>query len=82
MKHFTLKKYQEKLKPKSISWTFLEFCPLGFIGKLFVASEIPDFVEYLAIFYNDWPCDWLLTSYTRTRACPLNTGPKVNFHKI
>ena len=53
-------------------------CPLGFIGKLFVTSELPDFIQYLSVFYNEWPCDWLLMSYTRTRACPINAGKVSN----
>ena len=72
LKRFALEKYELKHNHSgSIQWVFLEFCPLGFIGKLFVASELNDFVSYLSIFYNDWPCDWLLATYTRTRACPL-----------
>ena len=76
LKSFALQKYREKMDSSSssisngISWVFLDFCPLGFIGKLFVSSELSDFIQYLSVFYNDWPCDWLLATYTRTRACP------------
>ena len=72
MKAFTLANYASKKdESNGIQWVFLEFCPLGFIGKLFVASELNDFIAYLSVFYNEWPCDWLLATYTRTRACPL-----------
>ena len=77
MKSYTLKKYENKLQASGVDWTFIEFCPLGFIGKLFVTTEIPDFIHYISLFYNDWPCDWLLATYTRTRACPLNMSSKV-----
>merc|ERR1719150_2763282 len=76
MKSYTLKKYENKLQASGVDWTFIEFCPLGFIGKLFVSTEIPDFIQYISLFYNDWPCDWLLATYTRTRACPLNMSSK------
>ena len=72
LKNFALQKYQAKQNdPTKIQWIYLDFCPLGFIGKLFVSSELVDFISYLSIFYAEWPCDWLLTSYMRTRACPL-----------
>ena len=71
MKKFALRKYAEKKEENSPQWVFLDFCPLGFIGKLFVASELRDFITYLSVFFNEWPCDWLLATYTRTRACPL-----------
>ena len=73
LKTFALQKYKEKMDSSNhsaIPWVFLDFCPLGFIGKLFVSSELSDFIQYLSVFYNDWPCDWLLAAYTRTRACP------------
>ena len=83
LKSFALQKYKEKMDSSdsqgnnaAIPWVFLDFCPLGFIGKLFVSSELSDFIQYLSVFYNDWPCDWLLATYTRTRACPFTM--KVN----
>ena len=69
------------MQASGVDWTFIEFCPLGFIGKLFVTTEIPDFIQYISVFYNDWPCDWLLATYTRTRACPLNMSMKVHMKK-
>ena len=69
IKGFALQKYAEKIGGGGLQWVFLEFSPFGFIGKLFVASELNDFIMYLSIFFNDWPCDWLLMSYTRTRSC-------------
>ena len=72
LKNFALEKYQTKKSDATlIQWVYLEFCPLGFIGKLFVSDELLDFVSYLSIFYGEWPCDWLLMTYMRTRACPL-----------
>ena len=75
LKTFALEKYGQKLDPQHESqWVYLDFCPLGFIGKLFVADELTDFISYLSLFYNDWPCDWLLATYIRTRACPLGSS--------
>ena len=61
---------QSKCTLKSKTWSFSTF--FMEIGKLFVASELSDFIQYLSVFYNDWPCDWLLAAYTRTRACPFS----------
>ena len=57
-------------------WLILDFCSLGFIGKLFRTSDLLSFVVQYLIFYNDKPVDWLLADYSRTKICSLDSSPK------
>lgn len=50
MKHFALGKIAEK-KP----WFVIDFCQLGFIGKMFKSVELPWLVNFFLMFYNDKP---------------------------
>lgn len=51
------------------SWFLLDFCDLGFIGKLFRSSDLPDMATYFKLFFNDQPVDWLLTDFMKARLC-------------
>merc|ERR1711893_578481 len=55
MKKFALGRIAEK-KP----WFVIDFCQLGFIGKMFKSVELPWLVNFFLMFYNDKPVDWLL----------------------
>ena len=50
MKRFALGKIAEK-KP----WFVIDFCQLGFIGKMFKSIELPWLVNFFLMFYNDKP---------------------------
>ena len=50
-------------------WFLINFCKLGFIGKMFQAADLPILIQYLIMFYNDRPCDWLLDLFLKTKAC-------------
>ncbi|KAF5896251.1 alpha-1,3-mannosyl-glycoprotein 4-beta-N-acetylglucosaminyltransferase B-like, partial [Clarias magur] len=50
-------------------WLFLEFSQLGFIGKLFRASDLPTIVEFFLMFHKDKPIDWLLDHILWVKAC-------------
>ena len=50
MKNFALGKIAEK-KP----WFVIDFCQLGFIGKMFKSVELPWLVNFFLMFYNDKP---------------------------
>ncbi|KAL4673723.1 hypothetical protein H8959_017657 [Pygathrix nigripes] len=45
------------------AWVTLEFARLGFIGKLFHARDLPCFVRFLLLFYQEMPCDYLLSHF-------------------
>lgn len=44
-------------------WVTLEFSQLGFIGKLFHTKDLPCFVHFLLLFYQEMPCYYLLTHF-------------------
>uniref|UniRef100_A0AAZ3NMH8 Alpha-1,3-mannosyl-glycoprotein 4-beta-N-acetylglucosaminyltransferase B n=1 Tax=Oncorhynchus tshawytscha TaxID=74940 RepID=A0AAZ3NMH8_ONCTS len=63
----TMKIYVRKLATDD--WMFLEFSQLGFIGKMFRASDLPMIAEFFLMFYKDKPIDWLLDHILWVKAC-------------
>ncbi|XP_076262886.1 alpha-1,3-mannosyl-glycoprotein 4-beta-N-acetylglucosaminyltransferase a [Rhynchophorus ferrugineus] len=64
MKNFALDKTAKK-EP----WFVLDFCQLGFIGKMFKSAELPWLISFFQMFYNDKPVDWLLDHLLYTKIC-------------
>ncbi|KAI7685834.1 Alpha-1, 3-mannosyl-glycoprotein 4-beta-N-acetylglucosaminyltransferase B [Sarcoptes scabiei] len=54
---------------KRPNWLILDFCALGFIGKLFRASDLSSFILFFITFHNDKPIDWLLDNFVQTKVC-------------
>ncbi|GAU93552.1 hypothetical protein RvY_05478 [Ramazzottius varieornatus] len=50
-------------------YVMMEFSSLGFISKLFKSSDLPNFVEFLLMFYETKPIDWLLANYLFVKVC-------------
>ncbi|XP_006275828.1 alpha-1,6-mannosyl-glycoprotein 4-beta-N-acetylglucosaminyltransferase-like [Alligator mississippiensis] len=44
-------------------WVTLEFSKLGYIGKLYHSSDLPRLAQFLLLFYQEMPCDWLLVHF-------------------
>ncbi len=57
-------------------WFVIDYCQLGFIGKLFRSSDLPTLVQFFLMFYNDKPVDWLLDDLLRTKMCKLDHDDK------
>lgn len=57
-------------------WFVLDFCQLGFIGKMFRCVELPWLIQFFFMFYNDKPVDWLLDHVIYTKACNLEKDNK------
>ena len=55
----------------------IDFCQLGFIGKLFRSSSLPVLIQFFLAFYNDKPVDWLLVDVIQTMVC----APSQNANK-
>ena len=55
---------------KKEDWFLLDFCQLGFIGKMFKSVDLPYFIQFAVMFANDKPVDWLLDPLLDTRYCP------------
>ncbi|KAG5888681.1 hypothetical protein JTB14_022265 [Gonioctena quinquepunctata] len=64
MKKFAIEKISRK-EP----WFVLDFCQLGFIGKMFKSAELPWLIEFFQMFFNDKPVDWLLDYLITTKIC-------------
>ncbi|XP_039287074.1 alpha-1,3-mannosyl-glycoprotein 4-beta-N-acetylglucosaminyltransferase B isoform X2 [Nilaparvata lugens] len=60
----------EKIANKQ-PWFVLDFCQLGFIGKMFRCVELPWLVQFFFMFYNDKPVDWLLDHMIYSKVCNL-----------
>ncbi|XP_069489786.1 alpha-1,3-mannosyl-glycoprotein 4-beta-N-acetylglucosaminyltransferase C-like isoform X2 [Ambystoma mexicanum] len=48
---------------ESSYWVTLEFSKLGYIGKLYQSSDLQRLAQFLLMFYQEMPCDWLLTYF-------------------
>ncbi|CAL9696676.1 unnamed protein product [Knipowitschia caucasica] len=44
-------------------WVTLEFSKLGYIGKLYHSRDLPRLANFLLMFYQEMPCDWLLIHF-------------------
>ncbi|XP_076622111.1 alpha-1,3-mannosyl-glycoprotein 4-beta-N-acetylglucosaminyltransferase a isoform X1 [Colletes latitarsis] len=71
MKSFALQKIATKE-----NWFVLDFCQLGFIGKLFKCAELPWLIQFFLMFHNDKPVDWLLDHLISTKVCSLDKDSK------
>ncbi|KAJ6224392.1 hypothetical protein RDWZM_002937 [Blomia tropicalis] len=50
-------------------WVILDFCSLGFIGKMFKTTDLSKLILFFVMFYNDKPVDWLLDNFVDTKIC-------------
>lgn len=75
MKKFALIK-SALTKPDQPAWFVLDFCQLGFIGKMFKSAELPYLITYFQMFYNDKPVDWLLTYFIESKVCRTDKDQK------
>lgn len=57
-------------------WFVLDFCQLGFIGKMFRCIDLPWIIQFFFMFYNDKPVDWLLDGFIQTKVCNLEKDNK------
>ncbi|KAJ8877752.1 hypothetical protein PR048_022207 [Dryococelus australis] len=71
MKNYALQKIAEKSP-----WFVLEFCQLGFIGKMFKCVQLPWLIQFFLMFYNDKPVDWLLDHLIQSKVCRFDKDAK------
>ncbi|XP_019768062.2 alpha-1,3-mannosyl-glycoprotein 4-beta-N-acetylglucosaminyltransferase B [Dendroctonus ponderosae] len=64
-----MKKFAIDKTSKKEAWFVLDFCQLGFIGKMFKSAELPWLITFFQMFYNDKPVDWLLDHLLYTKVC-------------
>ncbi|KAF6207891.1 hypothetical protein GE061_016340 [Apolygus lucorum] len=65
----------ERIKSRK-PWFVLDFCQLGFIGKMFRTKDLPLLVQFFFMFYNDQPGDWLLKHIIKLKSCSLDYTPQ------
>ena len=64
------------------NWFVIEFCGLGFIGKLFRTKDLHTLIQYFLLFYKYKPVDWLLEDLLRTMLCgPMMSNKECNNRK-
>ena len=51
-------------------WTCLEFSELGFIGKMFKSHDLLKLAQFMFLFYEEQPVDWLIRYFRMTMAQP------------
>jgi alpha-1,3-mannosylglycoprotein beta-1,4-N-acetylglucosaminyltransferase A/B len=73
-----LKFANDKIANKQ-TWLVIEFCQLGFIGKMFNCDKLPWLAQFFIMFYAEKPVDWLLSNFVTTKACSFNMN-QVRFH--
>lgn len=79
--------YSFKQSTAHPDWIILDFCQLGFIGKMFKSTDLSLFSMFFLMFKNDKPVDWLLTDALTTKLCSIDKTSKdcrkiVNQHWI
>ena len=57
-------------------WLLLDFCQLGFIGKMFKSRDLSSLTLMFLIFQHDKPVDWILTEYARVKYCRMDKDTK------
>ncbi len=72
----TMRDYALEKSAKKEPWFVIDFCQLGFIGKMFASSNLPMLVQFFLAFYNDKPVDWLLDNVIQTKVCKIDQDYK------
>lgn len=73
MKNFALEK---TAKREQSQWFVLDFCQLGFIGKMFKSADLPWLITFFQMFFNEKPVDWLLYHLIYTKVCSVEKDAK------
>ncbi|XP_037336418.2 alpha-1,3-mannosyl-glycoprotein 4-beta-N-acetylglucosaminyltransferase C-like isoform X1 [Pungitius pungitius] len=59
----TIRRHVEEHEAKKTTWAMLEFSVLGYIGKLYKSAHLPLLARFLFLFYQEMPCDWLMSRF-------------------
>lgn len=65
-----VRKIKEYIDEQEKPWVTLQFCMLGFIGKLYRSSDLPKLYDFLMLFYDQMPVDWLYKHFATVMARP------------
>lgn len=59
----TIRRHVGEQEAKKTTWAMLEFSALGYIGKLYKSAHLPLLARFLLLFYQEMPCDWLMSHF-------------------
>ena len=72
-----MQSFMTKQTLENPDWIILDFCSLGFIGKMFKSADLSKLILFFAMFYNDKPVDWLLDNFIETKMCRIDADTKL-----
>lgn len=77
-----IKKHIVEQNAKKETWAMLEFSVLGYIGKLYKSEHLPLLARFLFLFYQEMPCDWLMSHFREllTQKQPIVFKPSLFQH--
>lgn len=77
-----IKRHIEEQDAKKTNWAVLEFSVLGYIGKLYRSAHLPLLARFLFVFYQEMPCDWLMSHFREllTQKEPIILKPSLFQH--
>lgn len=77
-----IKRHVQEQEAKKTSWAMLEFSVLGYIGKLYKSAHLPLLARFLFLFYQEMPCDWLMSHFREllTQKQPIILKPSLFQH--
>ncbi|XP_034447865.1 alpha-1,3-mannosyl-glycoprotein 4-beta-N-acetylglucosaminyltransferase C-like [Hippoglossus hippoglossus] len=58
-----IRRHVGEQEAKKTTWAMLEFSALGYIGKLYKSTHLPLLARFLFLFYQEMPCDWLMSHF-------------------
>lgn len=58
-----IRRRTEEQEAKMATWAVIEFSVLGYIGKLYKSVDAPLLARFLFLFYQEMPCDWLMSHF-------------------
>lgn len=58
-----IRRRTEEQEAKRTTWAVIEFSVLGYIGKLYKSVDTPLLARFLFLFYQEMPCDWLMSHF-------------------
>ncbi|KAM7411109.1 hypothetical protein PAMA_021202 [Pampus argenteus] len=78
----SIKRHVEQQEAKKTTWAMLEFSTLGYIGKLYRSAHLPLLARFLFLFYQEMPCDWLMSHFREllTQNKPILMKPSLFQH--
>ena len=66
----SIERFLTSLAVHQRNWTLVDFSTLGFIGKLLRSSDLRTFAQFLLLFYQEQPVDFLINMFRMSMVQP------------